>query len=141
MRILMLLTLALGGCGPHFSKLPAAEQEAVCKPLLQQIGDRFGCTTGQILMGLHATDVNHKYTATLHFAPDGRLDRFTELRPHENNRQQQAPGCVSRALQSLNIEPRPKGISIPVRLHYRARTPPNAEAYDDRCVLTLPPVS
>lgn len=133
------LALLSFGCGQ--APLAPEAQGPACQSMLAPVGDAFACRVAELTEGSHAIDVDHRYTVSLEFKPDGRLKRYSELRmlTELTDEARPAPDCVARSLRALEVEPGEQGASMALGIRYRSGVSPRAELRDGRCWLTVGP--
>lgn len=136
---LLLVVPALTACGgaPTLSNLPPDARAAVCRAFAAEPGTGYGCRAEDV-PSVRDTPV---YLAEVEFRADGRMKRFTGLRPKVDDitaMQARPPRCVDGEIKLLRTDP-PQAIMVPITLRYRASVQAGrASRFEaDRCVIDV----
>lgn len=145
----LLSVVSLGGCGSSrpLSSLTAARRLTICQPIADQIGGAFGCTARTLSEGGAGVETHFKFTAETVFKSNGRLSRYSRLRPVGElmSTSGHAPDCVARELKRLSLEALadlPQGLSVPLELEFVVsdhKGPPTGAPSEDgaSCIITI----
>lgn len=136
---ILLVTPTLFACGgaPTLADLPPDARPTVCQAFAAEPATGYGCRAEDV-PGVRDARV---YLSEVEFRADGRMKRFTGLRPKVDDMTAMSakpPRCVDGELKLLRTDP-PQAMVVPITLRYRAGTQPGrASRFEGgRCVIDI----